>query len=107
MHIEDETSREEGLTLPMEKGDVLLMHKAVPHRSTLNHTDTVRWSMDLRFQRTGTPSGRPHQPDFAVRSPSNPDSVLTDYDQWCQLWIEALEGGKSNKRKAPRWEVVP
>ena len=107
MDVNDERSREEGLTLPMDKGDLLLMHKAMPHRSTLNKTDEVRWSMDLRYQQTGTPSGRPYYPDFAVRSRSNPASLLTDYDQWCQLWIEALEGGKSNKRKAPRWEVVP
>ena len=52
----------------------------MPHRSTLNKTDEVRWSMDLRYQ-TGTPSGRPYYPDFAVRSRSNPASVLTYYDQ--------------------------
>ena len=30
MSVEDERLREEGLTMPMDKGDVLLMHKAVP-----------------------------------------------------------------------------
>ena len=65
----------------MDKGDLLLMHKAMAHRSTLNKTDEVRWSMDLRYQQTGTPSGRPYYPDFAVRSRSNPASVLTYYDQ--------------------------
>ncbi len=105
MRVDEETSREEVLTLPMDEGDVLLIHKAVPHRSTLNNTDTVRWSMDLRYQRTGTPSGRPHYPDFAVRSHCDPDSVLTDYDEWCRLWVEALEGRQVSR--PPRWEVVP
>jgi ectoine hydroxylase-related dioxygenase (phytanoyl-CoA dioxygenase family) len=105
MSVEDERLREEGLTMPMDKGDVLLMHKAVPHRSTPNNTDTVRWSMDLRYQQTGTPSARPAQPDVAVRSRCNPSSVLSDYDEWCRLWIEALEGRKVNKRSAPRWVV--
>jgi hypothetical protein len=61
--------------------------------------------MDLRYQQTGTPSARPSQPDVAVRSRSNPSSVLSDYDEWCRLWIEALEGRKVNKRSAPRWVV--
>ncbi len=56
MRVDEETSREEVLALQMDEGDVLLMHKAVPHRSTLNNTDTVRWSMDLRHQWTGTPT---------------------------------------------------
>ena len=107
MSVDDERAGEEGLTLPMDKGDLLLMHKSVPHRSTHNHTDTVRWSMDLRYQQTGTPSGRPYYPDFAVRSRSNPASVLTDYNEWCRLWIEALEGRKTDKRTTRRWKVVP
>ncbi len=93
------------LTLPMDKGDLLLMHKATPHQSTLNHSDTVRWSMDLRYQARGTPSGRPHYPDFPVRSAKDPASVLTDYEEWCRLWIAALDGPKSGKRREPRWEV--
>ena len=107
MGVSDEESREEGLTVPMDKGDLLLMHKGVPHRSTLNLTDTVRWSMDLRYQQTGTPSGRPYYPDFVVRSRSNPNSVLKDYDQWCRLWIEALEGNTTSNSRRARWEVIP
>jgi len=103
--VDEETSTR-GLSLPMDKGDVLLMHKAMPHRSTLNHTDTVRWSMDLRFQQTGTPSPRPNYPDFAVRSSANPASVLTDYEEWCRLWVEALAGHNDAKRGTPRWKVV-
>ena len=80
----------EPLPLEMSKGSVLLMHKRIPHRSGENSTDTVRWSMDLRYQKTGTPSGRPHYPDFIARSRSNPETELTDYAEWCRLWEEAL-----------------
>ena len=50
--IDDEMPEQEQLILPMDKGDVLLMHKQTPHRSTANNADVVRWSMDLRFHQT-------------------------------------------------------
>ena len=105
MRADDETTARGALTLPMDKGDVLLMHKATPHRSTLNHSDTVRWSMDLRYQATGSPSGRPFYPHFPVRSAVDSDSVLTDYNEWCRLWSAALDGQNDALRRDPRWEV--
>ena len=60
-----------------------------------NTSDTVRWSMDLRYQRTGTPTGRSFWPDFVVRSRANPDAVLKDHDTWCRRWVEALEQRQS------------
>ena len=90
---------EEGvLPLPMNKGDVLLMHKLTPHCSTPNNTDHIRWSMDLRYQATGTPTGRSFWPDFPVRSRANPSSVLTDYEEWRRQWLEALEQTPADKR---------
>ena len=83
------------LSLPMEKGSVLLLHKETPHASGVNTSDTVRWSMDLRYQRTGTPTGRSFWPDFVVRSRANPDAVLKDHDTWCRRWVEALEQRQS------------
>lgn len=77
--------------IPMNKGSVLLMHKLIPHRSTPNHTNRVRWSMDLRYQKVGTSTGREHYPNFVAHSDSNPNAVLTDYERWTTDWIEALE----------------
>ena len=94
------------LTLPMDKGDVLLMDKQTPHRSTPNNADMVRWSMDLRYQQTGTPTGRPFHPDFVARSRSNPASELRDYDEWCRRWVESLEAVQGQGVKAHRWAVV-
>ena len=104
---EDYMPDAEPLVLPMEKGDVLLMHKEIPHRSTPNNTDTVRWSMDLRYQITGTPTGRPFYPDFVVRSKANPETILTDHAKWANMWKEALESHATQGAKHHRWEVVP
>ncbi|MCE2447865.1 MAG: phytanoyl-CoA dioxygenase family protein [Candidatus Latescibacteria bacterium] len=104
--IDEEMPQTEALTLPMDKGDVLLMNKQTPHRSTPNNADTVRWSMDLRYQETGTPTGRPFHPDFVARSRSNPVSELRDYDEWCRRWVESLAAVQEQGVKAHRWEVV-
>ena len=104
--IDDEMPQIAQLTLPMDKGDVLLMDKQTPHRSTPNNADMVRWSMDLRYQQTGTPTGRPFHPDFVARSRSNPASELRDYDEWCRRWVEALAAVQGQGVKAHRWAVV-
>ena len=97
---EDNLPEGEVLTLPMKKGSVLFMPKLMPHRSMPNDTDGIRWSMDLRYQETGTPTGRSFYPDFVVRSRSNPVSVLTNHAEWCRLWMEALKDVPTDKRPA-------
>lgn len=70
----------------MKRGDILLMNRFTPHCSQINTSDRVRWSLDLRFQKIGTPTGRPFWPSFILQSPSNPDSVQNSYDEWCARW---------------------
>lgn len=79
----------EPITLPMAKGDVLIMHKLTPHGSGPNQTDAVRWSMDLRYQKTGEPSPRPEWPNLVARSRLDP-STETIYEDWRDAWAEAL-----------------
>ena len=71
----------ERVSLPMEKGDMLIMHKLTPHGSGPNKTDAVRWSMDLRYQKTDEPSPRPEWPSQIVRSRSDP-ACETTYEDW-------------------------
>lgn len=80
--------------VPVRKGGVVFMHRYTPHRSTPNYTDGVRWSLDLRYQPTGTPTGRPFHPAFVVRSRAHPETVLTDHATWSQRWVDALETSK-------------
>jgi phytanoyl-CoA hydroxylase len=76
--------------VPVKKGGVIFMHRHTPHRSVPNLSDHVRWSIDLRYQKTGTPTGRPFHPDFIVRSRTHPESVLVDHAEWVRLWTEAM-----------------
>ena len=101
--IPEEMPDQKPLDLPMQKGDVLFMHKEIPHRSLPNLSDTVRWSMDLRYQKTGTPTGRPFHPEFTVRSRANPESVLTDHQEWSHRWETALQ--QSTGVHQHRWPV--
>ena len=80
----------EKVTLPMKKGDVLFVHKLTPHGSGPNNTDAVRWSMDLRYQKTGEPSPRPEWPSSVVRSRRDP-ALETRYEDWRDQWAAALE----------------
>ena len=74
----------------MRRGDLLLMSAYTPHHGHQNRSDRVRWSIDLRFQKTGTPTGRPEFPEVVVQSRSDPASVQDDYDEWCRRWIASL-----------------
>ena len=87
------------LSLPMKKGDVLLMHKLIPHRSIPNRSGTIRWSLDLRYQQTGLPTGRSFYPNFITRSGRHPEFVLSDYGTWRRGWEEAL---KVTAQRPPR-----
>ncbi|WP_409344090.1 phytanoyl-CoA dioxygenase family protein [Paenibacillus sp. MBLB4367] len=75
---------------PCPKGGIVIMNKYTPHRGTSNLSDIIRWSIDLRYHRTGQPSGRPYHPSFVARSESAPDSVLSDFNEWCRQWDEGL-----------------
>ncbi|HET6384576.1 MAG TPA: phytanoyl-CoA dioxygenase family protein [Armatimonadota bacterium] len=80
--------------VPVRKGGIVFMHRHTPHRSTPNLSNVVRWSIDLRYQQTGTPTGRPFHPDFVARSRERPETELTDHAVWSRLWAEALENAK-------------
>ncbi len=93
---------------PVPKGGVLLLTNRTPHASFDNVTDSVRWSMDLRYQSASLPTNAkitrlpgetvydpestdapiacyPPEPDFLVRSQSRHDEVLTTREQFLNL----------------------
>ncbi|WP_413720207.1 phytanoyl-CoA dioxygenase family protein [Silicimonas sp. MF1-12-2] len=75
--------------LPVKSGGAVIFHPMTPHASLPNLSDGIRWSFDLRFNRTGQPTGRAHFPDFVARSRTNPDSELRDWQAWKKLWEDA------------------
>ncbi|WP_299779642.1 phytanoyl-CoA dioxygenase family protein [uncultured Roseobacter sp.] len=86
----------QALPLPVRAGGIVLLHPLTPHASLPNGTDAFRWSFDLRYNVTGQPTGRAHFPDFVARSAARPETALTDWRTWRQMWEEAraeLAGG--------------
>ena len=77
------------LSLPVRAGGIVILHPLLPHASLPNTTDGIRWSFDLRFNRTGQPTGRSHFPDFIARSAQAPETALQDWRIWETMWQDA------------------
>ena len=106
-HVSDPVTRVADGALPADiepvlaecpKGGVVFMSRFTPHSGVANRGDTIRWSLDLRYQPSGQPSGRPFYPAYIARSASNPHSVEDGFTQWCRRWDEAL-----NKARGVVW----
>ena len=82
---------ESGRALPMRAGDVLFMHRRTIHGALPNVSDEIRWSLDLRYQPIGQPTGRAAFPGFVARSRANPASELHDPVAWEESWRAARD----------------
>jgi ectoine hydroxylase-related dioxygenase (phytanoyl-CoA dioxygenase family) len=91
LHIPDSylAPQDAEVSLPMQAGDILLMHRRTPHASHSNKSEHVRWSFDLRYNPIGQATGRGAFPGFVARSAKDPASELHDPVQWTQLWLDA------------------
>ncbi len=100
---------DDGRVIPMEvpAGGAVLLHKLTEHGSLDNHSDDIRWSFDLRYQPIGQPTGRSVFPGFVARSKDHPERVLTDPDDWANLWWDArdrIADGVTPMQLNARWE---
>ncbi len=77
--------------VPLSRGDVLFMHRRCMHASLTNVSDEIRWSLDIRYNPIGQPTGRSFLPGFVARSRANPESELHDPTAWRQLWLDARD----------------
>ena len=75
--------------LPMKAGSVVFFHRLTKHSSMPNHSEDIRFSLDLRYSPLGLPTGREEFPGFVARSRKNPAEVVTDHRQWAALWQDA------------------
>lgn len=80
---------EQALPVPVSAGGVIVLDPLIPHASLPNLTDCIRWSFDLRYSRSGQPTGRSHFPAFVARSRAKPDTELRDWRRWRQMWVDA------------------
>ncbi|MEM7269284.1 MAG: phytanoyl-CoA dioxygenase family protein [Pseudomonadota bacterium] len=74
---------------PMRAGGIAIFHPKTAHSSLVNRSEGFRWSFDLRYSVTGQPTGRAHFPEFTARSRKNPETVLTDHNEWRKMWERA------------------
>ena len=81
----------EARPLPVKRGGIILFHKMNIHRALPNTSNALRWSVDLRYNPIGQPSGRPAFPGFVARSRANPASELTDAQVWADNWEKARQ----------------
>ncbi len=77
------------IPLPVKSGGVVIFHPLTPHSSLANRTRDFRWSFDIRYNKTGEPTGRSHFPEFIARSRANPETELKDWRVWKSMWEEA------------------
>lgn len=71
----------EVVTCEMEFGSFLLLNQLIPHRSTKNLSDKIRWSVDLRWQRPHEVSGFEDVKDPILMRSSDPNFQL-DWSGW-------------------------
>jgi ectoine hydroxylase-related dioxygenase (phytanoyl-CoA dioxygenase family) len=79
----------EGDAVPYEMpaGSVGVQHCHTLHRSGHNASgNTVRWSIDVRYNDARKPHGRPALPSFLFRSRERPQDVVTDHGHWVERW---------------------
>jgi phytanoyl-CoA hydroxylase len=72
--------------LEMKPGSALIMHSRTVHSSLPNLSERVRISYDLRYQRSGTPTGRPQFPSFLLRDGSGASCPAT-FEDWRDGWL--------------------
>jgi phytanoyl-CoA hydroxylase len=113
----------ESVCVPVRRGGVLFMTNLTPHASFDNITDTVRWSMDLRYQSAALPTNAPisrlpgeaipdpaagvppacypPEADFLIRSQLRPSEVITDPADFAR--IRKSHGHRS---MIQRWKLL-
>ena len=100
--------RDRVVPLEVRAGGVVLLHKLTEHASLENHSESIRWSFDLRYQPIGQPTGRSVFPGFIARSEAHPEHVVTDPAEWANLWWQARDrivGGEVPWQFNTRWNA--
>lgn len=95
--------------VPARRGSILIHLPMTRHRSLENRSNGIRWSFDLRYHRTGEPTGRPMHPGFVARSTSRPETELRDAAQWRRTWEQTRARLAGREPVVHRWttEAAP
>lgn len=74
----------DAIDIELDPGDVVLFHNLLFHRGLPNHSNTIRWSLDWRYQDATQPTLRAQNGHIA-RSHQDPASAVQSAGQWEQL----------------------
>ena len=83
----EDVPQSDRIPMPTKAGSMIMFSNMLPHGSLVNCTDTIRWSMDLRYQAMDEPTGRWYVPGFVARSRSEPELETPN----CQAWVTEVE----------------
>jgi len=75
------------IPIPLAAGGAILFNDRCIHKSTPNHSNGVRWSVDLRYQPTSQDPMLQHGTGFLCRSSLLPEKVAT-LDDWLTYRME-------------------
>lgn len=78
------------VALEARAGDIVILHKKIPHASLPNRSGRVRWSFDFRYYPVSGKSNRPWFPSFVVRSQA-PETVVRFHEEWRSTWLAARD----------------
>ena len=82
-------------TLEIKKGDLLVFNNLVFHRSLVNHSDSIRWSTDFRFSRTGTSlNGLWHEAIACPIRERESRKCPTSWQTWRAQWEASPHKGR-------------
>ena len=92
------------IPMEMRAGDVLFLTNLTPHASFENHSDQVRWSVDLRYQNAEAPNNAdegpesytperetvtmacyPPEADFVLRHPKHPEQEVRTPEEFREI----------------------
>ena len=79
------------VALEANPGDIVLLSKHTVHCSLPNISNNFRISMDLRYHKSGQPSGRDLLPNFCVRSKNKKNIKIYNFKQWLSIWEKAKQ----------------
>ncbi|HEY8665674.1 MAG TPA: phytanoyl-CoA dioxygenase family protein [Tepidisphaeraceae bacterium] len=85
LYIEEkDLPKGEIVTCEMPMGSVLLLNQLIPHRSTENQSQQIRWSVDLRWQRPAEPSGMEGVKSVIPMRLGGDKNFKPDWSEWAK-----------------------
>jgi phytanoyl-CoA hydroxylase len=75
---------DQAVNIELDPGDVVLFHNLLFHQGLPNHSKSIRWSLDWRYQDASQPTMRKENGHLA-RSLKHPEMTVQSPEQWANL----------------------